>query len=262
MTPTHRKDIHGQALVSTETLRGAIGFDVEPGQDVTVSAAPGRRNQLAKNSSKRQRRSLSGCGLRGVRAQEARVTRGRKHTRSVGALLRAPAQIQKLVEAPTPWRQRPPVALKSGYTRERASCYEFCGPGFDSLRVHGDMRSVAGCEPPKSVHQRWGRAGSRVVVSHSNPLRETSCTEPLIRSVDLEMREGQDHRAHALVAATKQQSSRAAAKAEARFRDAASSNGQGQREPLGWPAGQHMSRNVVPYPTEGGSPSCSATGDR
>jgi hypothetical protein len=92
---------------------GPTGFDVELGQDVIVSAVSVRREQLANSNCKRQHCRLPGCGLRSVRAQGARVARGRKHTRSTETVPRVPVQIQRLVEAPTPWRQRPPIALNS-----------------------------------------------------------------------------------------------------------------------------------------------------
>jgi len=109
----------------------ATGFDVEPGPNSIVSAVSVRREQLAKNSSQRQqRRLLPSRGLKDVGAQGARVAPRRKHTRSAGAALRAPAQIQKLVEAPimTPGRQRPPIALNSDTHVSESFATSFADP--------------------------------------------------------------------------------------------------------------------------------------
>lgn len=125
---------------------GSIGFDCGNRLDVTVSAVPVRREQLAKSKSKRQRRSFPSRGLKGVHAQGDRVARGRKHTISAAPLLRVAVQIQKVVEAPimTPGRRRPLIASNSTtHVSERPS-EQLQHPGSIPGESTGNMRPVSG----------------------------------------------------------------------------------------------------------------------
>lgn len=100
---------------------GPKGFDTARESETIMPAVSARREQLANPNRKRQRDLRSGCGLIGVGAQGARVAHRRKHTRSAETDCRVPAQIQTVVEAPTPLVPEAVDCLKVDYACERGS---------------------------------------------------------------------------------------------------------------------------------------------
>ncbi len=108
---------------------GPTGFDTERESEAIVQAVSARFEQLANPSCKRQRSFRSSRGLNGVDEQGARVAHRRKHTSSAATRLRVAAQIQKMVEAPTPLVPEAVRCLKSDYARERTSEANFVDLG-------------------------------------------------------------------------------------------------------------------------------------
>jgi hypothetical protein len=133
----------------------AIGFDVEPEPNLIVSAVSVRREQLAKSSRQRQRDPRSGCGLNGVGEQGARVAHRRKHTSSAETRPRVTAQIQRMVEAPTPRRQEHPIAPKSDTHVSEGFVTSFADTGSIPVACTG----LAAAPTLKAVHQPIGGDG-------------------------------------------------------------------------------------------------------
>lgn len=92
-------------------FKGLTGFDVAGGSDSTVSAALDCRERRATYDCERQRGYRSGCGLSDAGRRGARVARRRHHTSWATRDRRLVADILTVVEAPTPRRHGPPVAL-------------------------------------------------------------------------------------------------------------------------------------------------------
>jgi hypothetical protein len=93
------------------SVSGPNGFDVEGRSESTVPAALDRREKRAPYICERQRGLRSGCGLSGAGEQGARVAHRRHHTSWASRVRRLVAEKKTVVEAPTPGRQGPPVAL-------------------------------------------------------------------------------------------------------------------------------------------------------
>lgn len=109
---------------------GPTGFDTERESDAIVPAVSVRCEQLANPNCERQRGFRpSHRGLIGVDEQGARVAHRRKHTSSAETDCRVPAQIQTVVEAPTPLVPKAVDCLEFDYARERTSEANFVDPG-------------------------------------------------------------------------------------------------------------------------------------
>lgn len=90
---------------------GPNGFDAEQWAEPTVLAELGCHEEQATPNCERQRGSrLRPHGLVGVGEQGARVAHRRHHTSLAARDCRRDAETKAVVEAPTPWRQRPSVA--------------------------------------------------------------------------------------------------------------------------------------------------------
>ena len=165
--------ITGTPAAVVAGIKGPNSFDTEQGTGTIAPAVSVRRDQLANVICERQRGTRSRLrGVNGVGAQGARVTHRREHTGAASGILRPVAEIRKVVEAPTPGRQRSPIALNSATRVSEILGCSFVEPGAipGGSTVAGSipaaMSTGAGCD---SGDGKRGLVPSQVVRREESP---------------------------------------------------------------------------------------------